>query len=364
MTDGIPLIHADDRIGASGMQPKSPFAPPPPPIVPPSDGIGLQAAAGRKPLAMRAVPSHDQLADKVSKWEISVEIFPELPAVAAQISRDVDVLESLAEGAKPNKLMGPLVEAQEAIQEKISDFDNDAFTSGFGAKSRGLTKRLHDAFSDAAVRTAGTGLADMPWMVVRGLAIDLNNKQDSPEGACSILEGLISHKGTTPSKAVVDKLRDDLRTLRRNLKWEELKRVSGDVPKGTSLVSELLEGADPDERAVLLRLKRGLTQKRNTIVGKWAFWAYGPPGQFAEEAWTAPKSPASLARCHRTGEPSGAQRDSIPRNRYRSPSIHVKPSLEHPEVASAPVTMIATTVLFIQVAANCPMIVAPLMCRS
>ena len=71
MTDGIPLIHADDRIGASGMQPKSPFAPPSPPIVPPSDGIGLQAASGRKPVAMRAVPIHDQLADKVSKWEIS-----------------------------------------------------------------------------------------------------------------------------------------------------------------------------------------------------------------------------------------------------------------------------------------------------
>ena len=66
------------RVGAAlrhqGMQPKSPFAPPPPPIVPPSDGIGLQAAAGRKPVAMRAVPSHDQLADKVSKWDISVEL--------------------------------------------------------------------------------------------------------------------------------------------------------------------------------------------------------------------------------------------------------------------------------------------------
>ena len=71
MTDGIPLIHADDRIGASGMQPKSLFAPPPPTIVPPSDGIGLQAAAGRKPVTMRAVPSHDQLADEVSKWGIS-----------------------------------------------------------------------------------------------------------------------------------------------------------------------------------------------------------------------------------------------------------------------------------------------------
>ena len=99
-------------------------------------------------------------------------------------------------------------------------------------------------------------------------------------------------------------------------------------------------------------------------VHRAGFSPYGPPVQFAEEAWTAPKSPASLARCHRTREPSGAQRDSIPRNRYRSPLIHVKPSLEHPEVASAPVTMIATTVVFIQVTANCPMIVAPLMCRS
>ena len=57
MTDGIPLIHADDRIGASGMQPKSPFAPPPPTIVPPSDGIGLQAAAGRKSFKASWLPS-------------------------------------------------------------------------------------------------------------------------------------------------------------------------------------------------------------------------------------------------------------------------------------------------------------------
>ena len=28
---------------------------------------------GRKPVAMRAVPSYDQLADKVSKWEIAVQ---------------------------------------------------------------------------------------------------------------------------------------------------------------------------------------------------------------------------------------------------------------------------------------------------
>ena len=249
-----------------------------------------------------------------------LETFPELPAVAAQISRDVDVLESLAEEAKSNKLMGPLIEAQEAIQEKISDFDNDAFTSGFGLKSRGLAKRLHDAFSDAAARTAGTELADMPWMVVRGLAIDLNNKQDSPEGACSILEGLISHKGTTPSKAVVDKLRDDLRTLRRNLKWKELKRVSGDVPKGISLVSELLDGVDPDERAALLRLKRGLTQKRNTIVGKWAFWGLAAAGLVGFLIYDANKKPSYTPRPSpiATFAPSGSSPMSSPNSSVSS----------------------------------------------
>ena len=243
-----------------------------------------------------------------------LETFPELPAVAAQISRDVDVLESLAEEAKSNDLMRSLIEAQEAIQENISDFDNDAFTSGFGPKSRGLAKRLHDAFSDATARTAGTELADMPWMVVRGLAIDLNNKQDSPEGACSILEGLISHKGTTPSKAVVDKLRDDLRTLCRNLKWEELKRVSGDVPKGISLVSELLEGADPDERAALLRLKRGLIQKRNTKVGKWAFWGLAAASLVGFLIYDANKKPSYTPRPSPTATfaPSGSSPTSSP----------------------------------------------------
>ena len=243
-----------------------------------------------------------------------LETFPELPAVAAQLSQDVDALESLAEEAKSNELMTPLIEAQEAIQAKISDFDNDAFTSGFGPKSRGLAKRLHDAFSDAAARTAGTELADMPWMVVRGLAIDLNNKQDSPEGACSILEGLISHKGTTPSKAVVNKLRDDLRTLRRNLKWEELKRVSGDVPKGISLVSELLEGADPDERAALLQLKRGLTQKRNTKVGKWAFWGLAAAGLAGFLIYDANKKPSYTPRPSPTATfaPSGSSPTSSP----------------------------------------------------
>lgn len=175
-------------------------------------------------------------------------------------------------------MLGLLIDSQEAIRAKISDFGIDIRTSGFGPDSHGLAKRLYDAFADAAARTAGTELADTPWMVVRGLAIDLNNKDNSAEGASSILEGLISHKGTAPSKEVFDKLKDDQRALRRNLKWEKLQRISGDFPKGISLISELLDGADAEERSALLQIQTALKRKRAVTVGKRLFWGLAVTG--------------------------------------------------------------------------------------
>ncbi len=201
-----------------------------------------------------------------------LETFPELPAVAAQLSQDVEALESLAEEAKSVELMGPLIEAVDAIQTERSAFCDHVVGSGFGPKSRGLAKGLYDAFLDVAGKSAGTEYADMPWMVVRGLAIDLNNNHASPEAACEVLEVLISHMGETPSKAVADQLKIDQRTIQRNLKWEELQRISGNVQKGIALVSELLDGADADERAALVELKTALERKRSSTVRKRMFW--------------------------------------------------------------------------------------------
>lgn len=198
--------------------------------------------------------------------------FPELPAVAAQLSKDVDVLENLAIQAKSSKLMGPLVEAYEAARERISDFDAGLVVHDFGPDAHGLVKRLYDAFADAAASAAGTELADMPWMVVRGLAIDLNNEHSSPDAACKVLEGLLAHRGTAPSRAVLDRLRADQRTLSRNLKWEELKRCSGEASASISIISELLEDADDPERSALLKLRATLERKR-TAKTRRVLWA-------------------------------------------------------------------------------------------
>lgn len=218
-----------------------------------------------------------------------LETFPRLPSIAVQLSKDVGTLESLAEQAKVTKLMGPLLEAQGAAEKKFQVLDSDLMASGFGPKARGLAKSVYDAFSDVAARTVGTDLADMPWMVVRGLAIDLNNKHDSPEGACSLLEGLIAHKSTAPSKSVVDKLKADHRTLSRNVKWEELRKVS-DETKRLSLISDLLNDADADERAGLLQLRAALEQRRTAATRKWLFWGLAAAGLVGFLIYDADKS--------------------------------------------------------------------------
>ncbi len=201
-----------------------------------------------------------------------LETFPELPSVAKQLSEDVDVLETLADEARSVELMEPLVGTVGVIHAKIAAFDDDVVMSGFGPMAHGLSKNLYDIFEDVAAKSAGTEFADMPWMVVRGLAIDLNNKHDALEGACAILEGLVTHQGTTPSTAVAQRLNNDRRTLRRNLKWEELKRVSGDVRKGVALIPGLLDDADEDERAILHQIKTALEKKRAATVRKRVLW--------------------------------------------------------------------------------------------
>ena len=215
-----------------------------------------------------------QYQDALAILRALLETFPELPAAAKQLSEDVDALEPLAEISKS---IESLVRTVEAIQKNTTTFNDDVVASGFGPESRGLAKSLYEAFVDVAAKTAGTELADMPWMVVRGLAIDLNNKHDSPKGAFAILvglisqavrsgwrskgapmafgildgldlaqrlgklplkdvprafailEGLISHEGTAPSKAVIERLKDDLQTLHRNLEWEEIRERKREV---------------------------------------------------------------------------------------------------------------------------------------
>lgn len=139
--------------------------------------------------------------------------FPELEAVATQLSKDIEQLEPLAG-------LRRLEVAKETIESSFSTFTSHVQTSGFGPKSRGLAKKLYDAFSEAAFQTSGTDLADIPWTIIRNMAIKalkLNDEYEFPFAALAVMRGLVHHKKTRPSVAVSERLVNDLRALERHL---------------------------------------------------------------------------------------------------------------------------------------------------
>ena len=176
-------------------------------------------------------------------------------------------------------------------------------------------------FQKSRQELKGTDIAEMPWMVVHELAIELNNKHDSPEAACLILEGLISHKSTRPSRAVLNKLKEDLQALRRNLKWEELKRASGDVSKGIALASSLLEGADVEERATLLQIKKGLERKKARTARKRAFWGLAAAALAGFLLYEFNKPKSSPRPSPTTVAPLSTSQPSLPPDASASPQF-------------------------------------------
>jgi hypothetical protein len=180
----------------------------------------------------------------------------------------------------------------------------------------------------------------MPWMLVRGVAIHLYNEHASLEGANAILDGLLSFATVTAPKEVVEVLRGDQRTLNRNRKWDELKSASNDLPKAISITSDLLKGAEAEERKLLLEVKTTLEARRTTQVHGRIFWGlvttavvgfliYGAldkPGNFSRSSSTSDSTPPRSM-------PNSVTTTSTPRNaREQRPPPGANRILETSEV--------------------------------
>jgi hypothetical protein len=199
--------------------------------------------------------------------------FPELPLTADRLREDVETLESLAASAAMARHMQPLIKARESAERDLKRLNADLLNGGFGPNSRGLARSLFDAFMGAARGTGGTTEAELPWFLVRDLAIDLNNEHELPEAARDLLAGLIKVAAMAPSPAIIKKLELDHRTIDRNLKWRDLHAARGDAARALSIVSQLLPGADSKERDTLLSIKAGIENAKATEKRPRLFWA-------------------------------------------------------------------------------------------
>lgn len=204
-----------------------------------------------------------------------LDTFPELPSVVIQASDDIDALETLVKDATSVELLTPLLSIVERCVSDLDAFDSDLIRNGFSQDGRGLAKTLYEIFSEAVEKTRGTEHEDMPWMVVRGIAIELNNSGEATEGALNILEGLDEFSGGTPSFEVKAQINIDLSTIRSNLKFNELLRANetSDPDNALKLANEILAiSEDDEERLLVSEIKKMMEQKINSRKRRLYYW--------------------------------------------------------------------------------------------
>lgn len=201
--------------------------------------------------------------------EALLHTFPELESVAEVLKGDVEALENLDEQQKKFSVLEPLVAACEASKSQVPKLKSALQSSGFAPARKGAVKEIFAAF-DTAAKAPGTG--DAAFLVVRDLALFVNNDRNDPETAFRLIDGLITYRGAKPSQDVSSKLDEERSVLHRNWKMPELDRQSGNLGGMAKVVDEMLKYAKGNDRAELVQLKSRIERKQAGKKVKWLIY--------------------------------------------------------------------------------------------
>jgi uncharacterized membrane protein (UPF0127 family) len=213
------------------------------------------------------------LANEKSEYETAkditqacADVFSNLPRSLGQMQEESEQLTKLRNEQTAVTLLTPLSAACEAAQQNHRTLEKEVLRNGFSSKSKGLTKTLYDEFTKAVVLTKTTDIADLPWRLVRDIAISLNNDSRSPKAAVAVIDGLINFYSThRPSKATMEALENDKRIAQKTIAFAEFEQsmMQGRLASAASLVEHMLTlETDSNEIAALHTIRDSIAAKR------------------------------------------------------------------------------------------------------
>lgn len=223
-----------------------------------------------------------ELANEHGRYEEALQLssallrtFPELESVAESLKVDISALESLAVQKKVSDQLNPLIEACEKAKNNSASIAKALKAEGLvGGRNRYLND-IVSYFNAARKELPDPGMA---FLVVRDLALSLNNDSNDPESAFALVKDLIDLGGKETPKAIMDKLREERSILHKNWKMKELDRQSGNLGGMLTVVDELLVYANSTDRRDLMQLKAKIQAKQNAKLIKYLI--YGAIGLF------------------------------------------------------------------------------------
>ena len=201
--------------------------------------------------------------------------FPELPSVIDQVPEDIETLKDLARQAEDSALFGELMEAVEKAKNCLTlaaEIERGAFGPGGG----GTAGRLYTAFARAARGAKGHEQADLPWLGIRHLALEIHNEHQETKAALRLTVIVLSLVEAKPSAELAETLREDEVTLRRELLWSEAFALAK-ASRWTAALERLGEieplAADAAERQRIETIRRQLERRRKGVIGRRIAWA-------------------------------------------------------------------------------------------
>lgn len=188
--------------------------------------------------------------------EALLRTFPELESVAEGLKSDVAQLETLEDQQKQNVHVELLVAACEDAKNHLVEF-NGELRNGFSMSALGLVAKVFNAFEVAVTSLQDVSIA---FFIVRGLALEVNNKYNDPQTAFRLIDGLLSYDVSKPTQELIEKLEEERAVLHHNWKMKELEQSKGNTAAMSSIVNEMLIYARGSDRTELLQLKAKLDQ--------------------------------------------------------------------------------------------------------
>jgi LysM repeat protein len=289
------------------------------------------------------------LANEKEEYEKALEIskalhetFPELPSVLASVERDMETLEGLISHARVDEALQGLVAVVEEIVKSPSDFsvsmDRGDFREG---REKSLAGRLYAELLSAVEATTGTSESEVPWQIVRSLAIRLNNNFGCSGTALQLLKALTEIRTIPPLiPRIRELLRADIAQAQRNAFSRRLTAALERKELGValSLIEQLLDlTTDAKERTELTYLKtrvqstlreknakqRGCLVALVAVTAVFIFMAI--VGSFSESGnssntYSGSSSRSSTSRLNTSRSNTQRSTNSVPRSTYQQPN--------------------------------------------
>lgn len=221
-------------------------------------------------LCLDLANNRGEFAEALQLSEALLRTFPELESVAEVLKKDVAQLEKLDEQQRQDQFIDPLVAACEEAKDQMSRMKKSLAKYGFSTKSKGPVSNILSAFKETLSKISEKSNA---YLVVRDLALYINNERNDPETAFRLMDGLIAYSGASPSNDLREKLEEDRRVLHQNWKMNELKKNAGNPTAMLEIVNDLLKYASGVDRTELQQLKTQLERKQLGKKVKWSIYA-------------------------------------------------------------------------------------------